>query len=74
MRIVKAIFLLVVASCVACQQLLLNYNAKSVAGAGAGMCQDTQDHVEQIRQGIDSLFESVVLPTLNRPCICGGPG
>ena len=74
MRIVKAIFLLVVASCVACQQLPLNYNSRSVAGAGAGICPDTQDHVERIRQGIDSLFESVVLPTLNRPCICGGPG
>ena len=74
MKIVKAIFLLVVASCVACQQLPLNYNSRSVAGAGAGICPDTQDHVEQIRQGIDSLFESVVLPTLNRPCICGGPG
>ena len=72
MRIMRAIFLLVVASCVTSQEL--NYTLRSVAGAGAGMCPDTLDHVERIRQEIDSLFESVVLPTLNRPCICGGSG
>ena len=63
-----------VCSFIACQELPLNYSLMSVAGAGAGVCPDTQDHMEQIRQGIDSFFESVVLPTLNRPCICGGPG
>ena len=69
----REIFLLVVASCVVCQQLPLNYSGRSVAGAGAGMCPDTQDHVERIRQGIDSLIESVVLPLI-RPYGCGGPG
>ena len=67
----RAVFLLVVASCVACQEL---HNLRSTAGAGAGMCPDTQDHVERIRQGVDSLIESVGLSILNRPCICGGPG
>ena len=52
MRIMRAVFLLVVASCVAGQQLPLNYSARSVEGAGAGMCPDTQDHVEHIRQGL----------------------
>ena len=38
------------------------------------MCPAIQDHVESIRHGIDSLIESVLLPTLNRTCGCGGPG
>ena len=67
MRIMRVIFLLVVASCVACQQLPLKY--RSVVGAG-GMCPDTQDLREAIQQDIDSL--------INRPgygaCGCGGPG
>ena len=60
----KAIFLLVVASCVACQQLPLNYTLRSVAGAGAGMCPDTQDLREDIEQDIHSLINSSVLSAL----------
>ena len=85
-----AIFLiLVVASCVACQQLPLNYSARSVAGAGAGMCPDTQDLREDIEQDIHSLINDSVLPALmaqnqtqtvpgigpgHGACGCGGPG
>ena len=77
----RAFFLLVIATCAcsftACQELSLNFSLTSVAGAGAGVCPATQDHVEQISQGIDSLIRSVLLPTLNpgyRACGCGGPG
>ena len=79
MRIMRAIFLLVVASCVACQQLPLNYSGRSVAGAGAGMCPDTQDLREDIQQDICSLINSSVLSALRTgpgygACGCGGPG
>ena len=80
MGIIGAIFLLVVASCIACQQLPLNYSARSVAGAGAGMCPDTQDLGKPCtEQDIHSLINSSVLPTLmtgagHRACGCGGPG
>ena len=75
----RAIFLLVVTSCVACQQLPLNYSGRSVAGAGAGMCPDTQDLREDIQQDIHSLINSRVLSALgtgpgHRACGCGGPG
>ena len=75
----KAIFLLVVASCIACQQLPLNYTLTSVAGAGAGMCPDTQDLREAIEQDIHSLINSSVLSALGigpgyGACGCGGPG
>ncbi len=79
MGIVRAIFLLVIASSVACQQLPLNYSARSVAGAGAGMCPDTQDLRESIEQDIHSLIKSSVLSALETgpgygACDCGGPG
>ena len=75
----RAIFLLVVASCVACQQLPLNYSGRSVAGAGAGMCPDSQDLREAIEQDIRSLINSSVLSALRTgpghgACGCGGPG
>ena len=71
----RAIFILVVASCVACQQLPL----RSVAGAGAGVCPDTQDLREDIEQYIRSLINSSVLSALETgsgygACGCGGPG
>ena len=79
MGIMKTIFLLVVASCVACQQLPLNYSSKLVAEAGAGMCPDTQDLREAIEQDIRSLISSSVLSMLGiEPgygfCGCGGLG
>ena len=75
----RAIFLLVIASCVACRQLPLNYNGRSVAGAGAGMCPDTQNLREAIEQDIHSLINSSVLSALTTgpgygACGCGGPG
>ena len=51
-KTMKAIFLLVVASCVTCQQLPLNYSGRSVAGVRAGICPDTQDLREAIEQDI----------------------
>ena len=35
----------------------MNYNAKSVAGAGAGMCPATQGVVERVRRDNDSLID-----------------
>ena len=75
----RAVFLLVVASCVACQQLPLNYSGRSVAGAGAGVCPHTQDLREAIQQDIRSLINSSVLSALGtgpgyEACGCGGPG
>ena len=74
MRIMRAIFFLVVASCVACQEL--KYSIRSVAGAGAGMCPDTQDLREDIEQDINSLISSSVLPVIfgYGACGCGGSG
>ena len=78
MRIMKAVFLLVVASCVAGQQLPVNYSARLVAGAGAGMCPDTQDLREAIEQDIHSLINSVLSALGTGPgygaCGCGGTG
>ena len=79
MRIMRAVFLLVaVASCIAYQQFPL-INLRFVAGAGAGMCPDTEDLREDIEQDIRSLINSSVLSALrNRlgygACGCGGPG
>ena len=74
----RAIFLLAIVSSwtIACQQLPLNYNLRSVAGAGAGMCPDTQDLRETIEQDIHSLINSNVLSALEtgRACDCGDPG
>ena len=85
----RVIFLLVVASCVACQQLPLNYSGRSVAGAGAGMCPDTQDLRDSIKQNIRSLINNSILPILmaqnqtqtvlgigpgHGACGCGGRG
>ena len=75
----RALFLLVVASCVACQQLPLNYTLRSVAGARAGMCPDTQDLREDIEQDIHLLINNSVLSALGTgpgygACGCGGPG
>ena len=79
MRIMRAVFLLVVASCVACQQLPLNYSDRSMAGARAGMCPDTQDLREAIEQDIRSLINSrlsmlsaLVTEPGYRACGCGG--
>ena len=75
----RAIFLLVVVSSIAYQQLPLNYTLRSVAGAGAGMCPNTQDLREAIEQDIHSLINSSVLSALGTgpgygACGCGGPG
>ena len=77
MKIIRAIFLLVVASCVICQQLPLKY--RSVLGAGAGMCPDTQYLREAIQQDIRSLINSSIVSALRTrigygACGCGGPG
>ena len=73
----RPFFLVIIATCacsfIACQELSLNYSVTSVE-AGARVCPATQDHVEHIRQGVDSLIEHVVLPTITRLCGCGGHG
>ena len=64
------IFLLVIATCtcsfVACRELSLNYSLVLVKAGG--VCQATQDKVESIRQGIDSLINRSLLPAL-RACV-----
>ena len=74
----RVIFLLVVASCVTCQQLPLNYTLRSAAGAGAGMCPDTQNLRKAIEQDIRSLINSVLSALGTGPghggCDCGGYG
>ena len=74
----RVIFLLVVATCsyVGCQQFSLNYTLRSVAGAGAGICPDTQDLRKAIEQDIHSLINSSVLSELGigpgyGACSCG---
>ena len=72
----KAFFRVVIAtftcacSFITCQE---QYSLTSVE-AGVGGCPATKDYVERIRQGVDSLIENVLLPTLIRPWGCGGPG
>ena len=75
------LILTIASSCTVCQELPVNYNARSVARAGAGVCPDTQGIVEGVRRDIDSLIDDTLLPALvggptpeNRPCGCGGPG
>ena len=59
-----------------CQEIPVNYNARSTAGAGTGMCPDTQGVVEGVKQDIHSLINISVLPALRRfgACGCGRPG
>ena len=72
-------FFLVLVSSVACQHLPVNYNARSVAGAGAEICPDTQNVMESIKQDIHSLINGSVLAVLGAgpghgACGCGGLG
>ena len=71
--------LAIASSCTFCQELPVNYNARSTAGAGVGMCPATQDLTESIKEDIRSLINNSVLPALMaepryRACGCGGPG
>ena len=71
----RPFFLLVIATCsfVACQEHSLSHSLRSIE-AGAEVCPATQDQVESIRLEIDSLINSVLLPSIQRTCGCGGPG
>ena len=62
------LILTITSSCTVCQELPVNYNARSVAGVGAGICPDTQGVVERVRRDIDSLINDTLLPVL-----AGGP-
>ena len=72
------LILAIASSCTFCQELPVIYNVRSVAGAGTGMCPDTQNLTESIKQDIRSLISSSVLPALTRrghgACGCDGPG
>ena len=56
----KFLILAIASSCSFCQELPVNYDAKSVAGIGAGMCPNTQGIVEEVRQDIDSLINGIL--------------
>ena len=64
-QVIRSFLILAVASSFSsCRELPVNYSAKSVAGAGAGMCPDTQDLRGSIKQDIYSLINNSVLPAL----------
>ena len=72
----RALFLLVVAGSVACQELPVRYDAKTTA-AEAGTCASAQDiDSEKIDQDIHSLISNSVQLELSRygACDCGSPG
>ena len=78
-QVVKSLLLSVIAiagSFSFCQELPVNYNARSIAGAGVEVCPATQNLRASMKQDIYSLISNV-LPTI-RPghgaCGCGGPG
>ena len=89
-QVVRSFLVLAIAasSCTFCQELPVNYNARSIAGAGAGVCPATQNLMESIKQDIHSLINSSVLPALTTQnqtqtrdngggyggCGCGGSG
>ena len=58
------------------QELTVNYNARSIAGAEAEVCPETQNLRESMKQDIRSLINNSVLPSLrgHGACGCGGPG
>ena len=66
----KAFFHVVIAtftcacSFITCQE---QYYSLTSVEAGVGGCPATKDYVERIRQGVDSLIENVLLPTLIIP-------
>ena len=69
----------IASSCSFCQELPVNYNARSITGAGAGMCPEIQNSRESISQDIRLLINNSVLPALEfnpgyGTCGCGGPG
>ena len=74
-RVLKIFLILVIASsCTFCQELPLNYNLTSIVGGDdTGKCPAMQYKIRSIRQDIDSLINTSVLPAL-RPFGCGGPG
>ena len=64
-QVIRNFLILAVASSFSsCRELPVNYSVKSVAGAGAGMCPDTQDLRGSIKQDIYSLINNSVLPAL----------
>ena len=76
-QIANILLLLAIASSYTfCQELPVIYNARPIAGDGAGMCPDTQNQTESIMQDIRSLISDSVLPALvgYGGCGCGDPG
>ena len=78
--VVKSFLILAIAGAyMFCQELPMNYNARSVAGAGAGMCPDTQNLWERISRDTYTLINSSVMSLFDPvpghgTCGCGGPG
>ena len=68
------IFLVIISS-VACQELYRIDNLSSIKQTGAGFsCPSTEKLREKIHKEVELFMTSRVVPTLNRPCGCGGPG
>ena len=68
------LFLIIVSS-VASQQLYSSYKLSSIEWSGTGFsCPSTEKLREKIHKDVELFMTSRVVPTLNRPCGCGGPG
>ena len=60
-----------IVSSVACQKL---HNFSSIEPSGARVCSSTEKLREKIHKDVELFVTSSVVPTLSRPCDCGGPG
>ena len=67
------LFLAIMNSAVS-QELYSSYNTSSIELSGAGFCLSTKRLRKKIREDVNLFLNSSVVPTLTRPCSCGGPG
>ena len=71
-QVVRNLLVLAIASSFNfCQELSVRYNTRSITGARAGLCPNTQGVVESIRQDILSFINNGLG---YGGCGCGGPG
>jgi hypothetical protein len=72
----KFLILTVASSSSICQELPVRYNIRSRSGTGVGLCPNTQDLVEIIRQDVLSFMNNTVLPVVigHGAGGCGGYG
>ena len=75
----RALIFLALVSPLLCQEPThVRYGLRSVEGTRDKACPSTQEVRDSIHQDVDSLINTTVLPKLlpylQRPCDCGGPG